>query len=198
MATATSPIPKTQVAATVPKQGGPVKWEENYPVPEPGQGQVLVKVLYTGVCQSGQCCHLMLGTYEQLHRVRPAKAKLTNLQICIPKLAPPLAPMASPSRPSSSLTSVDTKASDGSWLSVRHHPLQSPQKPVPASHAHLQTRPASPSRSARWSASASSPGCATNASSACPAVSSTARLRGIISIIETAAFRNTSLWIGVI
>lgn len=46
-------IPSTQLAATVPKQGGPVVWDEKYPVPQPGKDEVLVKVLYTGVCQSG-------------------------------------------------------------------------------------------------------------------------------------------------
>ena len=49
-------IPETQLAATVPKQGGPIKikWEEQYPVPKPAKDEVLVKVLYTGVCQSGR------------------------------------------------------------------------------------------------------------------------------------------------
>ena len=47
-------IPKTQLAATVPKQGGPVEFIEDYPVPQPEKDEVLVKVLYTGVCQSGQ------------------------------------------------------------------------------------------------------------------------------------------------
>jgi alcohol dehydrogenase, propanol-preferring len=47
-------IPKTQLAATVPKQGEPVVFVEDYPVPQPGKDEVLVKVLYTGVCQSGQ------------------------------------------------------------------------------------------------------------------------------------------------
>ena len=48
--------PETQLAATVPKQGGPIKikWEEQYPVPKPAKDEVLVKVLYTGVCQSGR------------------------------------------------------------------------------------------------------------------------------------------------
>jgi alcohol dehydrogenase, propanol-preferring len=46
-------IPRTQVAAVVPKQGGPVEFDENYPVPLPKNDEVLVKVLYTGVCQSG-------------------------------------------------------------------------------------------------------------------------------------------------
>ena len=47
-------IPKTQTAAIVQKQGGPVEFDDNYPVTQPGDDEILVKVLYTGVCQSGQ------------------------------------------------------------------------------------------------------------------------------------------------
>lgn len=47
-------IPKTQTAAIVSKQGGPVQFDHNYPVSLPRQDEVLVKVLYTGVCQSGE------------------------------------------------------------------------------------------------------------------------------------------------
>jgi propanol-preferring alcohol dehydrogenase len=47
-------IPKTQTAAIVPKQGGPVVFDDNYPVTMPGKDEILVKVLYTGVCQSGE------------------------------------------------------------------------------------------------------------------------------------------------
>lgn len=47
-------IPRTQLAAIVPKQGGPVEFDDNYPVQVPGHNEVLVKVLYTGVCQSGE------------------------------------------------------------------------------------------------------------------------------------------------
>lgn len=50
----TAAVPATQLAATVPKQGGPVVWDEHYPVPKPEKDEVLVKVLYTGVCQSGR------------------------------------------------------------------------------------------------------------------------------------------------
>lgn len=46
-------IPETQTAATVPKLGGGVKFVHDYPVPKCGQNEVLAKVLYTGVCQSG-------------------------------------------------------------------------------------------------------------------------------------------------
>ena len=49
-------IPEAQLAATVPKQGTPIKvvFEDAYPVPKPKKDEVLVKVLYTGVCQSGE------------------------------------------------------------------------------------------------------------------------------------------------
>jgi Zn-dependent alcohol dehydrogenase len=52
-------IPKTQLAATVPKQGTPINivFDDKYPVAEPKKGEVLVKVLYTGVCQSGEYLH---------------------------------------------------------------------------------------------------------------------------------------------
>jgi len=50
-----SEIPKTQTAAIVRKQGGPVEFDHEYPVSEPGPAEILVKVLYTGVCQSGEC-----------------------------------------------------------------------------------------------------------------------------------------------
>ena len=55
-----SEIPKTQLAATVPKQGGPVVFVEDYPVPTPGENEVLVKVLYSGVCQSGESSDLFI------------------------------------------------------------------------------------------------------------------------------------------
>lgn len=47
-------IPKTQTAAIVRKQGGAVEFDDHYPVAQPGDDEVLVKVLYTGVCQSGE------------------------------------------------------------------------------------------------------------------------------------------------
>ncbi|KAI9903858.1 hypothetical protein N3K66_000387 [Trichothecium roseum] len=53
-------IPTTQTAATVPKLGGGIKFDHEYPVPKPGQNEVLAKVLYTGVCQSD--LHTQLGT----------------------------------------------------------------------------------------------------------------------------------------
>ncbi|KAK4941061.1 hypothetical protein LTR10_018982 [Elasticomyces elasticus] len=53
-------IPKTQTAALVPKQGGPVEFDDRYPVTMPKQDEILVKVLYTGVCQSD--LHTKAGT----------------------------------------------------------------------------------------------------------------------------------------
>lgn len=47
-------IPEKQTVALVREQGGPVEFVHDYPVPKPGQDEVLAKVLYTGVCQSGQ------------------------------------------------------------------------------------------------------------------------------------------------
>lgn len=47
-------IPKTQKVALVRELGGPVEYQNDYPVKMPGQDEVLAKVLYTGVCQSGE------------------------------------------------------------------------------------------------------------------------------------------------
>lgn len=46
-------IPKTQTATVVRSLGGPVEFVEDYPVPILNQNEVLCKVLYSGVCQSG-------------------------------------------------------------------------------------------------------------------------------------------------
>jgi propanol-preferring alcohol dehydrogenase len=45
-------IPQTQTAAVIHKLGGELEFKTDYPVPKPGTNEVLVKVLYTGVCQS--------------------------------------------------------------------------------------------------------------------------------------------------
>lgn len=47
-------VPAFQTAATVPKLGGGIKFVHDYPVPKPGHNEVLARVLYTGVCQSGK------------------------------------------------------------------------------------------------------------------------------------------------
>lgn len=46
-------IPQTQTVALVRSLGGQVEFKTDYPVPIPGRNEVLAKVLYTGVCQSG-------------------------------------------------------------------------------------------------------------------------------------------------
>lgn len=50
----TESIPKTQTVALVRELGGTVEFKDDYPVPTPRQNEVLAKVLYTGVCQSGK------------------------------------------------------------------------------------------------------------------------------------------------
>ncbi|KAL4817255.1 chaperonin 10-like protein [Aspergillus spinulosporus] len=45
-------IPKVQTVALVREIGGPVEFPNDYPVPTPGNNEVLAKVLYTGVCLS--------------------------------------------------------------------------------------------------------------------------------------------------
>jgi D-arabinose 1-dehydrogenase-like Zn-dependent alcohol dehydrogenase len=51
-------IPQTQTVALVSELGGKVEFDDQYPVPVPGQNEVLAKVLYTGVCQSGEFASL--------------------------------------------------------------------------------------------------------------------------------------------
>ena len=46
-------IPQTQTVALVHNLGGEVEFKHDYPVPKPNRNEVLAKVLYTGVCQSG-------------------------------------------------------------------------------------------------------------------------------------------------
>ncbi|GAD96113.1 alcohol dehydrogenase [Paecilomyces variotii No. 5] len=45
-------IPQSQTVALVRELGGPIEFQDDYPVPIPGPNEVLAKVLYTGVCQS--------------------------------------------------------------------------------------------------------------------------------------------------
>lgn len=58
--TAQTEIPFVQRAAVVPKLGDGVKIVSDYPVPTPGENEVLAQVLYTGVCQSD--LHTAAGT----------------------------------------------------------------------------------------------------------------------------------------
>lgn len=54
------PIPLTQTVALVSELGGNVEFRAGYPVPTPGENEVLAKVLYTGVCQSGEFLYIPL------------------------------------------------------------------------------------------------------------------------------------------
>lgn len=47
-------ISTTQTVALVRELGGEIEFVHDYPVPEPRQNEVLAKILYTGVCQSGE------------------------------------------------------------------------------------------------------------------------------------------------
>lgn len=47
-------VPQTQTVALVRDLSGSVEFKTDYPVPIPGKNEVLAKVLYTGVCQSGK------------------------------------------------------------------------------------------------------------------------------------------------
>jgi len=58
--TAQTDLPSVQKAAVVPKLGGGVNIVSDYPVPTPGENEVLAQVLYTGVCQSD--LHTAAGT----------------------------------------------------------------------------------------------------------------------------------------
>lgn len=57
-------IPQTQTVALVRSLGGEVEFKTDYPVPSPGRNEVLAKVLYTGVCQSGE-----YGLQHVLHSI---------------------------------------------------------------------------------------------------------------------------------
>ena len=46
-------IPEKQTVALVRELGGPVEFVDDYPVQKPGLDEVLAKVIYTGVFQSG-------------------------------------------------------------------------------------------------------------------------------------------------
>lgn len=57
-------IPTTQTVALVRELGGPVEFVTDYPVPTPGNNEVLAKVLYTGVCQSGMSSFLSIRGHK--------------------------------------------------------------------------------------------------------------------------------------
>lgn len=86
-------LPETQTAAIVRELGGQVEFDENYPVPKPGRNEVLAKVLYTGVCQSGP--FLIPGILSPLWRSYQKSDRVQ--QISTPNQAPQPAPTATPS-----------------------------------------------------------------------------------------------------
>ena len=88
-------VPDKQLVALVREQGGPVEFVDDYPVQHPGQDEVLAKVLYTGVCQS--------GTAPQIKMPR-CMLLILYIKISIHELARHQVPMGSPSQPSNSLT----------------------------------------------------------------------------------------------
>ncbi|PLB55604.1 alcohol dehydrogenase [Aspergillus steynii IBT 23096] len=70
------PIPETQTVALVNELGGDIEFREDYPVPLPGQNEVLAKVLYTGVCHSD--LHTKSGTAATADD-KPRKHKLPHV-----------------------------------------------------------------------------------------------------------------------
>lgn len=58
------PDRKTQTVALIRKQGGQVEIVDDYPIPSPGANEVLVKILYTGVCQSGELLRITMLIIE--------------------------------------------------------------------------------------------------------------------------------------
>lgn len=52
------PIPSTQTVALVKQLGGELQFDSSFPVPEVKENEVLAKILYTGVCQSGMSTFL--------------------------------------------------------------------------------------------------------------------------------------------
>lgn len=67
-------IPKTQMVALVRAQGSPIEFDSNYPVPTPTSSEVLVKILYSGVCQSD--LHTKNGT-----ATGPDGKPITNIKL---------------------------------------------------------------------------------------------------------------------
>ncbi|KAI7551772.1 hypothetical protein KC331_g2339 [Hortaea werneckii] len=70
-------IPSKQTAALVRQLGGPLEFVHDWPVPQPGQDDVLAKVLYTGVCQSD--LHTKNGTAAGIDGAPITKIKLPHI-----------------------------------------------------------------------------------------------------------------------
>lgn len=102
-------IPKTQTVALVRELGGAVEFQDDYPVPVPGHNEVLAKVLYSGVCQSGEYDGMKASLVSE-------KDNNVNKQIFILRPEPQLVQTAIPSPRSSSLMLVAMRESDVSSL----------------------------------------------------------------------------------
>ncbi|GAM34273.1 alcohol dehydrogenase [Talaromyces pinophilus] len=70
-------IPTTQMVAMVRELGGAVEFVTDYPVPTPGNSEVLAKVLYTGVCQSD--LHTKSGTAASAQGTPITNIKLPHI-----------------------------------------------------------------------------------------------------------------------
>ena len=89
-------IPKTQRAALHREQrpGAPVDIMSDYPVPQIQEDEVLAKVLYCGVCQSGRCplsvAHYGISPYKtlspDLHTKNGTAAGADGKNIIVPHL----------------------------------------------------------------------------------------------------------------
>lgn len=111
----TTKIPKTQTVALVRHLGGPVEFVDDYPVKMPGRDEVLAKVLYTGVCQS--------GLSKSVSNTKAADHWLIlRWQTSTQRKAQQLDQTVVLSQPSSCLTSEATKALAASSLLVLASP----------------------------------------------------------------------------
>ncbi|KAN0098411.1 alcohol dehydrogenase 2 [Hyaloscypha variabilis] len=70
-------IPKTQTVALIREIGGDIEFQTDYPVPVPGQNEVLAQVLYTGVCHSD--LHTKAGTAVDADGSPITKIKLPHV-----------------------------------------------------------------------------------------------------------------------
>ena len=57
-----------QTVAIVKEQGQPAEFVHDYPVGSPGHNEVLAKVLYSGVCQSGRLKPPLAISYTPIAR----------------------------------------------------------------------------------------------------------------------------------
>ena len=84
-------FPAFQTAAVVGKLGGPVEIRDDYPTPKPGVNEILTKVLYTGVCQSGESHGTLLNvilmpwlTCDPIQQIFTPNAALRQVPMVLP------------------------------------------------------------------------------------------------------------------